>query len=127
MRCCALTRAPAPVEAALLCLARCCANPALQALLLQRGALGHVLPLLLAFDASQLREDQDAQRQGLAPPAPGPDDAAAVLRLPLVRANAQVRAMLGRDRALGVLLFECQVVAAWPALPSLPAGTLSLL
>lgn len=90
MRCCALQRAPAAVEAALLCLARCCASPALQALLLQRGMLGHVLPLLLAFDGSQLREDQQAQQQGLAAPSPAPDDATAVLRLPLVRANAQV-------------------------------------
>lgn len=105
--CCGLQRAPAAVEAALLCLARCCASPQLQAMLLQRGVLGYVVPLLLSYDASHEGSEEAQQAAagmaaaaGALPPA---DDAAAVLRLPLLRASAQATKNLQAQLAVRAL------------------------
>ena len=107
MLCCGLQRAPAAVEAALLCLARCCASPQLQAQLLQRGMLAFVVPLLLAYDASH-EGSKEGQAAAAGPDAavgalPPADDATAVLRLPLLRASAQATTNLQAQLAVRVL------------------------
>lgn len=97
--CCSLQRAPAAAEAALLCLARCCASGALQATLLELGMLPHVVPLLLSFDATHA----DAADASAAAPLPPADDATAVLRLPLLRANMQATKNLQAQLAVRAL------------------------
>lgn len=63
-----------------------------------RGMLGYVTPLLLAYDSthtdtlSSTAGEAHLQQQQLQQQLPSADDAAAVLRLPLLRVNAQVSA-----------------------------------
>lgn len=111
--CCSLQRAPAAVEAALLCLARCCASGQLQAALLSHGMLGHVVPMLLAFDATLAKADAAQQ------PLPSPDDATGVLRLPLLRLNVQATKNLHAQLAVRALAS----LAGYPPGPSGGAET----
>lgn len=109
--CCGLQRAPAAVEAVLVCLARCCASPQLQTMLLERGMLGYVVPLLLSYDATHDGGDEAQQAPAAARPTaaatagtmPSVDDAAAVLRLPLLRASAQATKNLQAQLAVRAL------------------------
>ncbi len=118
--CCGLQRAPAAVEAALVCLARCCASPQLQAMLLERGMLGYVVPLLLSYDATH-EGGEEAQQAAAAGPAastgamPSADDAAAVLRLPLLRTSAQATKNLQAQLAVRALAALAGYSAPTPA------------
>ena len=101
--CCSLQRAPAAVEAALLCLARCCASAQLQEALLQRGVLGHVVPHLLSYDATHSSEEQATAGGVTAGALPPADDATAVLHLPLARHSAQATKNLHAQLAVRAL------------------------
>ena len=88
VRCCALERAHGAVEAALVAAAQMAASPALQAALLEAGALPHIVPLLLGYD-STLAPDAAARLALPFGPATGRDELRAALGAPLMRANVQ--------------------------------------
>jgi DnaJ family protein C protein 13 len=52
LRACALQRAPSATDAALQCAIQMCRSPVLQERLLQRGAIGYLIPLMLKYDAT---------------------------------------------------------------------------
>lgn len=52
LRACALQRAPSATDAALQCAIQMCRSPMLQERLLQRGAIGYFIPLMLKYDAT---------------------------------------------------------------------------
>ena len=89
---------------------------ALQALLLERGMLGFVVPLLLGYDTTHSDGSQQ-QQQGLhglqqqEQQLPGPDKPAAILRLPLQRQNAQATKNLHAQLAVRALA----ALAGYPA------------
>jgi DnaJ family protein C protein 13 len=111
-------------------------------MLLERGMLGYVVPLLLSYDATHAGSEEAQQAvagsvaaaaAGAMPPA---DDAAAVLRLPLLRASAQATQNLQAElavRALAALAgysspspaAKAPAASATPALkaPESPAAT----
>lgn len=80
-------------------------------MLLERGILGYVAPLLLSYDATHAAGEQAQQTAAAAGPAaaaaagamPSADDAAAVLRLPLLRASAQATTNLQAQLAVRAL------------------------
>jgi DnaJ family protein C protein 13 len=99
-----------------------CLASALQELLLERGMLGFVVPLLLAYDTTHSNGSQQQQGlqglqgglQGLQQQEqqmPGPDEPAAILRLPLQRVNAQATKNLHAQLAVRALA----ALAGYPA------------
>ena len=60
-----LQRAPSATDAALQCAIQMCRSPVLQEVLLRRGALGYLIPLLLRFDPTAV----DTTSKGAAAPA----------------------------------------------------------
>lgn len=61
VRCCSLERASAAVDAALTAVSQMATSADLQKILLESGALPHIIPLLFAYDATH---QEDAAQQG---------------------------------------------------------------
>lgn len=95
-RCCALARAPAAVDAALVAICHLAASSSLQHMLLEVGALPYLVPLLLEYDVT-LSPEASARLQlpfSVAVGAPAGEDGAMergfkVLDSALVRPNMQ--------------------------------------
>ncbi len=66
LRACALLRAPSATDAALQCAIQMCRSPVLQEKLLQRGAIGYFIPLMLKYDATAV---ENTSKDAAAPSA----------------------------------------------------------
>ena len=101
VRACSLERAASAVDAALHAIIQMCASAELQTLLLQQGALGYLIPLLLGYD-STLRDESSGEEAASAQllAAEGTQGTqlgvAAYLALSMQRTNMQVPASRGR-------------------------------
>ena len=92
-----MERAASAVDAALHAIIQMCQSAELQDVLLQQGALGYLVPLLLCYDSTLAQEsagEEAASAQLLAGDCmPSGQGVAAYLSLSMQRSNMQVRCL----------------------------------